>query len=40
MARDIFHVVVREALIKDGWTITADSLRLTYEDERFEPDLA
>jgi hypothetical protein len=40
MAKDIFHDVVKQGLIKEGWTITADPLRLTYEDERFEPDLA
>lgn len=28
MARDIFHEVVKEALIKDGWTITDDPLTL------------
>ncbi|MEM9215529.1 MAG: XisH family protein [Cyanobacteria bacterium P01_F01_bin.150] len=27
-ARDIFHNTVRAALVKDGWTITADPLRL------------
>jgi hypothetical protein len=25
-ARDIFHQAVKQALIKDGWTITADPL--------------
>lgn len=40
MAKDIFHNLVKEALINDGWTITADPLRLVYEDEKFEPDLA
>lgn len=24
MAKDIYHEAVREALIKDGWTITHD----------------
>jgi XisH protein len=24
MAKDIFHEIVKEALIKDGWTITHD----------------
>lgn len=28
-ARDLFHNVVRTALEKDGWTITADPLILT-----------
>jgi hypothetical protein len=27
-ARDIYHDAVRNALIKDGWTITADPLRI------------
>lgn len=40
MAKDLFHNAVRNALEKDGWTITADPLRLVYEDEKFEPDLA
>jgi len=30
MAKDVFHNVVREALTKDGWTITHDPLRLRY----------
>ena len=29
-ARDIYHHHVRAALIKDGWTITHDPLRLTW----------
>jgi hypothetical protein len=29
-ARDIYHNPVRTALIKDGWTITHDPLRLTW----------
>ena len=28
-ARDIYHQAVRNALIKDGWTITHDPLRLS-----------
>jgi hypothetical protein len=28
MARDLFHDVVKSALIKDGWTITDDPLFL------------
>ncbi len=27
-AKDIYHDVVKQALIKDGWTITDDPLRL------------
>ncbi len=33
MARDIFHEIVKEALIKDGWTITHDPLVLLPKDE-------
>jgi imidazole glycerol phosphate synthase subunit HisF len=33
MARDIFHEIVKEALIKDGWTITHDPLILLPKDE-------
>lgn len=29
-ARDIYHDAVRNALIKDGWTITHDPYRLSY----------
>ena len=29
-AKDIYHETVKNALIKDGWTITADPLRLVY----------
>lgn len=29
-ARDLYHNIVVEALIKDGWTITDDPLGITY----------
>jgi len=29
-AKDIYHDTVRNALLKDGWTITDDPLRLVY----------
>ena len=29
-ARDLFHDAVRNALIKDGWTITHDPFRLSW----------
>lgn len=29
-ARDIYHEAVKNALIKDGWTITHDPLRLAW----------
>lgn len=38
-AKDIFHDAVKNALIKDGWTITYDPLRLTYGDEEMYADL-
>ena len=28
-AKDIYHETVKNALIKDGWTITDDPLKLT-----------
>lgn len=39
-ARDIFHNAARNALIKDGWTITADPLHLRYADTDLYVDLA
>ena len=38
-ARDIFHNVVRNALEKDGWTITDDPLELSYGDRKVFADL-
>lgn len=29
-AHDIFHNAVKEALIKDGWTITHDPLTISF----------
>ena len=29
-ARDIYHDVVKTALIKDGWNVTADPLTLKF----------
>jgi hypothetical protein len=41
MARDLYHQSVRRALEKDGWTITADPLKLTIgTDTDFLVDLA
>lgn len=31
-ARDIYHNTVKNALIKDGWTITHDPLRLREKE--------
>ncbi len=33
MARDIYHKIVKEALIKDGWTVTHDPLVLLPKAE-------
>ena len=39
-ARDKFHYVVKEALIRDGWTITDDPLQLHYGGVNVYVDLA
>jgi hypothetical protein len=39
-AKDIYHEAVKNALIKDGWTIAADPYPLEYEDVELYPDLA
>jgi len=31
-AKDIYHNEVKNALLKDGWTITADPYFIKYED--------
>lgn len=38
--RDKIHDAVRNALVKDGWTITADPFDLEYEDAVLHADLA
>ena len=38
-ARDIYHSVVKSALIKDGWTITHDPLRLSWGGRDMYVDL-
>lgn len=38
-AQDIYHNAVKQALIKDGWTITADPLRIGYGDVNVFVDL-
>ncbi len=40
MARDKIHGAVKAALIKDGWTITADPLVIEFEDIELRADLA
>lgn len=37
--RDTIHDPVKNALIKDGWTIIADPYRITYKDATLEADL-
>ncbi len=39
-AKDIYHNAVKSALVKDGWTITADPFRIVYEDAELYADLA
>ena len=39
-ATDFIHDAVKQALIKDGWTITDDPFTITYEDATLYADLA
>ena len=39
-ARDTYHNVVRNALIKDGWIITHDPLPLQWDDRQIFVDIA
>ncbi len=38
-AKDIYHDTVKNALIKDGWTITHDPLKLQYGKRKLFVDL-
>jgi hypothetical protein len=38
-ARDLYHDIFRNALIKDGWTITHDPLQLRYGGKDMYVDL-
>ncbi|WP_013320893.1 XisH family protein [Gloeothece verrucosa] len=38
-AKDIYHDAVKNALIKDGWTIMADSYTIKYEEVQLFADL-
>ena len=38
-ARDIYHDTVKQALIKDGWMVTHDPLRLRWGSRRMYADL-
>lgn len=40
MAKDKFHHIVRNALEKEGWKITADPYEINVDDVDFEIDLA
>lgn len=40
MAKDIIHDAVKNALIKDGWKISADPFTIRYEDAIVFADLA
>ncbi len=40
MAKDVIHNPVKNALIKDGWTIAADPFRLKYEEFELLADLS
>jgi hypothetical protein len=40
MAKDRFHNIVKKALEKDGWKITADPYEINLDDVDFEIDLA
>jgi len=37
---DKIHDAVKNALIKDGWAITADPFRIEFEEYRLYADLA
>lgn len=39
-ARDTYHDAVRNALVKDGWTITHDPFVLKWGERDFFVDLA
>ena len=38
-AKDIYHTQVKNALLKDGWNVTDDPLKLELEGKRVEIDL-
>ena len=39
MAKDIIHDAVKNALTKDGWTVTDDPFRIKYKDLELQADL-
>ncbi len=38
--RDKIHDAVKTALVKDGWTITADPFQIDYKESKLKADLA
>jgi hypothetical protein len=36
---DLYHTTVKQALLKDGWTITHDPYRLSIGEKRLYADL-
>lgn len=39
-AKDVYHNAVKQALIKDGWTILKENYALEYEGDSLYPDFA
>jgi hypothetical protein len=39
-AKDLFHEAVKQALLKEQWTITADPLKIKIDGVKLEVDLA
>lgn len=39
MAKDIFHDAVREALEKDGWTVTHDPYSVYHKEQQIDYDI-
>ena len=39
-AKDLYHDAIKNALIKDGWVITADPYLIRYKDVDLFADLA
>ena len=39
-AKDVYHDPVKNALIKNGWIITADPYPIKYEEVKLFADLA
>ena len=39
-AKDVYHNAVKQALIKDGWTILKENYELEYDGDSLYPDFA